>query len=71
MPNTIYCFCNKEHYSIPLRSQLIMDKNNIKVHLEQNMLDIVEKLYQQQLVTPPTVNIRHNMVLLYLNDKEK
>ena len=72
--NTIfYCFCNKDQYEIPMRTQLFLDKHGIRVQLYQNLLDIIDKIKQQELVAPEhCISKRnHNLVLVYLNEKEK
>lgn len=71
----ILCFCNKDEYSLPKKTELAMQSNSIEVHFFQNMLEIVEKVNGDLLISPETegnvLSSGKERILFYLNEKEK
>jgi hypothetical protein len=49
---TIFCFCNKDQYTFSKRTEEAMQSNNIEVHFFQNMLEIIERVKVDLLVSP-------------------
>lgn len=48
-----------------------MQSNNIEVQLFQNMLEIIDKINIERLVSPPISFPGPERILFYLNEKEK
>ena len=66
----ILCFCNKDEYSFPERTEVAMHSNNIDVQLFQNILDIIEKIKVDLLDNiSPNVLMKTEKVLFYLDEK--
>jgi hypothetical protein len=50
---TILCFCNKDQYIFPKKTEVAMQSNNIEVVLFQNMLEVIDKINLDRLISPP------------------
>ena len=69
------CFCNREEYVLSPRMELFLQREGIDLLFFQNILDIIERVANDQLIPSPSLNPnlqpRTERVFFYLSDKEK